>query len=162
MKIQKFKRKALSAAVLASVLYCTPAFALQTGGIKGNISTESTAISVAGVTVTVTSDVMPKSRTVTSRADGSYNLPLLIPGIYEVTITTADGTKETSTVEVLLDQTSSVNFALQSSSSDNVITIMGSSTIITEGNFMYIPKLPFLFQKTQGSTDLIIYFSSRT
>lgn len=134
MKIQKFKRNALSAAVLASVLYCTPSFALQTGGIKGNISTDTASISVAGVSVTVTSDVMPRARTVVSRADGSYNLPLLIPGHYEVTITTADGTKETSTVEVLLDQTSSVNFDLQSSSSDNVITIMGSSTIITEGN----------------------------
>lgn len=134
MKIQKFKKNALSAAVLASVLYCTPTFALQTGGIKGNISTETAAISVAGVSVTVTSDVMPKSRTVVSRKDGSYNLPLLIPGTYEVTITTADGTKETSTVEVFLDQTSSVNFALQSTNDDNVITIMGSSTIITEGN----------------------------
>jgi len=149
MKIHKFRKKSLaqathralsgsgkslSVAILASVLYCTPTFAISTGAVKGSITTDSDGVSVSGVTVTATSDVMPKARSVVTGADGNYNLPLLIPGVYKITMTSADGSVESSTVEVLLDQTSSVNFTLERSSSDNVITIIGSSTIITEGN----------------------------
>ena len=131
MNIIKFKRKTLSAAIVATVLYCTPTFAIQTGGIKGTVASEAT--SSGAVTITATSNVMPRPRTVTAKADGSYNLPLLIPGTYTLTVKTADGTEETATVEVLLDQTSKMDFTLEMSDA-NVMTIMGSGLVIREGD----------------------------
>jgi len=127
--------KSLSVAILASMLYCTPAFAVQSGAIKGKVTTTSSA-SAAGATVTAASNVMPKPRTVTTKEDGTYNLPLLIPGSYTLTITSADGTVETTSVEVLLDQTSKVDVVIDASdnSGDNVLTIMGSGLVIREGD----------------------------
>ncbi len=122
----------VSTMMLVGLLSSTSIFAAQTGSVKGTVSTQSAGISVAGVTITATSDVMPKARTVQSKSDGSFELPFLIPGIYEVTMSSADGTVETSTVEVKLNSASQLNFVLESND-NNVITIIGTSTIVTEG-----------------------------
>ncbi len=126
--------KTLSAAVLASALICTPTFAAQKGAIKGKVSTEMAGASIEGVTVTASSDVMPKDRSVLTQADGSFNLPLLIPGDYTLTVKSSDGTTQTIDVVVQLDQTSRVNFSLTSGDAGNVLTIMGSGMIIREGD----------------------------
>ncbi|MDH5631230.1 MAG: TonB-dependent receptor, partial [Gammaproteobacteria bacterium] len=140
MKSSKFKHKptfkavtgkSVSALLIAGLIYGTPAFAVQTGGIKGQISTESSSISVGGVTVTATSNVMPKPRTVTTDDQGNYNLPLLIPGRYTITIEHADGRTDSADVDVYLDQTSRANFTLEAG--ENVLTIVGSSAV-REGN----------------------------
>lgn len=127
--------KTVSAFVLAGMLACAPALAQQAGGIRGKVTTEQTGISVEGVTVVASSPVLPRPRTVQTREDGSFNLPLLIPGRYTLTITAADGSVRTMEVDVLLDQTSSVNVDLQPKVSDiETIQIVGSPFFAQQGN----------------------------
>lgn len=128
---------ALSAAVLAGVLLCTPAHAQSSGGIRGKVTTEQAGNTVAGVTVTATSNVMPRPRTSVTKEDGTYSLPLLIPGRYTLTFTAADGTVRTTEVDVLLEQTATVDLALTQESSTagiEVITVTGSPVLVREGN----------------------------
>jgi len=139
MKLNKttLKRSLLAIAVGTSltVASVSTVYAQQGGSIRGKISAEVSSISIAGVLVTATSDVMPKPRTAITRADGSYNLPLLLPGTYKLTFTAKDGTVSETMVEVLLDQTSKINYVLAAPQQDNmeVITVRGSS-IVREGN----------------------------
>ncbi|MBC3765659.1 TonB-dependent receptor [Neptunicella marina] len=125
--------KALPAVMLAGALLSAPAMAQQAGGIKGKITSAEQALS--GVTVTATSNVMPKPRTTVTKADGSYVLPLLLPGTYELTFTSPDGTVRKTTVTVLLDQTSNASIAMDATpaSDTEIITITGS-TMVREGN----------------------------
>ncbi|PCI59841.1 MAG: TonB-dependent receptor [Gammaproteobacteria bacterium] len=110
------------------------AYAAQSGAIKGKI-TAAAGTSLAGVMVTATSAVMPKPRTAVTRADGSYNLPLLLPGTYQLTFTAKDGSVTKKRIEVLLDQTSNLSFVLQPQQNDiEVITITGGGVIIPEGD----------------------------
>lgn len=124
----------MSALALASAMVCAPAVAQQAGGIKGKVVGEQ-GTAVAGVTVTATSNVMPKARTATTSEDGSYNLPLLIPGRYELTFKAADGTERKAVANVLLDQVSNVSIVLVPATVDDteVIQIVGSA-IVREGN----------------------------
>ena len=108
----------------------------QSASIKGNVTTESSGLAVGGITVTASSENMPKPRTVVTNADGSYNLPALIPGEYELTFTSADGTTRRMSVEVFLDQSTKVNLVLEpvvNTGNMEVITVTGSM-IVREGN----------------------------
>ena len=108
----------------------------QSASIKGNVTTESSGLAVGGITVTASSENMPKPRTVVTNADGSYNLPALIPGEYELTFTSADGTTRRMSVEVFLDQSTKVNLVLEpvvNTGNMEVITVTGS-LIVREGN----------------------------
>jgi hypothetical protein len=127
-------RTTIPAFMVASTMICAPAFAQQTtGSIKGQVTVAGTqTVSAAGVKVSAASAVMPKARTTVTRADGSFSLPLLIPGDYELTFTFADGSARKLQTRVLLDQVASANLVYQGSNPE-VIVITGSS-IVTEGN----------------------------
>jgi len=106
----------------------------QSASIKGNVTTESSNLAVGGITVIASSENMPKPRSVVTNADGSYSLPALIPGNYELTFISADGTTRRMSVEVFLDQSTKVNLLLEPvEKSIEVITVTGSS-IVREGN----------------------------
>lgn len=112
----------------------TSVFAQSSGSIRGHVSAESTGLSIAGITVTATSENMPKPRTVVTNADGSYNLQALIPGNYLLTFISGDGTTRKMNVEVFLDQSTRVNLLLEPVDNNiEVITVTGSS-IVREGN----------------------------
>ncbi|GAC18925.1 hypothetical protein GARC_1958 [Paraglaciecola arctica BSs20135] len=113
----------------------SPALAQQSGSIKGKVSTEIAGVTIAGVTVTASSNVMPKPRTVTTKADGSYNLSALLPGKYTLTFTSADGTVRQTDVEVLLNQSSSINVAFEAPPiSDVEVIYITSSKVIRDGD----------------------------
>lgn len=125
----------LSAVMLAGILVCAPALAQQAGGIRGKVTTEESNINIANVIVTATSSVMPRPRTVQTREDGSFNLPLLIPGPYTLTFTAADGSTHSMEIEVLLDQTSTVNLVLEAPNKGiEIIQVVGSPFFGQEGN----------------------------
>jgi hypothetical protein len=117
----------ISAVVLASALMSAPAMA-RDSAIKGKVETQAANVSVSGVTVTASSNVMPKPRTVQTKADGSYVLPALKPGTYTLTFTSADGSVREIMVDVLLDQTSKVDVAFEAApaGSTEVIQIVGA------------------------------------
>ncbi|GAB3036406.1 TonB-dependent receptor [Bowmanella dokdonensis] len=124
----------MTAVMMAAAMVSAPVVAQQAGGIKGKVLTEAGGTGAAGVTVTASSNVMPKPRTTTTNADGNFNLPLLIPGRYELTFTAADGTVRKATANVLLDQTSTVDLVMSAPGSDTeVIEIVGSA-IVRSGN----------------------------
>ncbi|WP_083273000.1 TonB-dependent receptor [Alteromonas confluentis] len=131
-------RSSISSALLltagvATTMIVAPAQAQQiTGSVKGTVTAPSGSVSVSGVTVTATSDVMPKPRTATTRPDGSYSLLYLLPGYYELTFTFADGSVRKTSTQVLLEQASVVDLAYQPAETE-VIEIYGSA-IITEGD----------------------------
>ena len=124
--------KPIAALVFAGMFACAPVSAQQKGSIEGKIRGNETGL--GGVTVTATSDVMPKPRSSVTKDDGSYNLPFLIAGTYELTFTSPDGGEKTVTVEVLLDQASKINLTLPQQEG-NVMTIVGSSVVVLrDGN----------------------------
>ena len=121
------KKTAFTGVVMAAALASAPAFANLTGGIKGKVSSPKAQQSLAGITVTAKSNVMPKPRTVVTREDGSYDLPQLKPGTYELTFTDKNGVTQTMTVDVLLEQTSSLNVTMGGANENvEVITVTGS------------------------------------
>lgn len=124
---------AASALLVASTVITAPAFAQQqTGSIKGQVSSEVAGVSVAGVEVSASSPVMPKARTATTKADGSFTLPYLLPGEYEVSFTFADGSVRKMHTAVLLAQSANLNLVYAPADTE-VITITGSA-IVMEGD----------------------------
>ena len=127
--------KAVAAALVAGSLMSVPSVAQEAGGIRGKVTAEAAGSTVGGITVTATSDVMPKPRTATVRSDGTYNLPLLLPGKYTLTFSNAAGVLQRVDVEVLLDQTSIADVALSATRAEDlqVVTIV-SSGLSRQGN----------------------------
>jgi len=136
-KRNSFKKSVLAIAVGAtlSVAGISAAYAQQGGAIRGHVVTQDSAANLAGIVVTATSEVMPKARTAVTKADGSYRLPLLLPGIYKITFKSPNGSVKTSMVEVLLDQTAKLKHTLESGNSNiEVISVSGSRLFLPEGD----------------------------
>lgn len=122
----------LFAGVVATGI-CAPVQAQQiTGSIKGTVSAPGGDVAVSGVEVVATSDVMPKPRSATTRLDGTFTLPYLIPGNYDITFTFSDGSVRKTSTTVLLEQASVVNLAYEPQVAE-VIEVYGS-VIVTEGD----------------------------
>jgi len=127
-------KTAITSALIAAALSSAPALANLNGAIKGKVVTEQANQSLAGITITARSNVMPKARTVVTREDGSYDLPQLKPGTYELTFEDSNGITQTMTVDVLLEQTSSANVVLSANKENvEVITVTGSK-LFRQGN----------------------------
>jgi hypothetical protein len=124
------------AAFVASVLVSAPAFAQQAGGIRGKVTVEAAGATPAGITVTAESAVMPRPRSATVKADGSYALPLLLPGKYTLTFSNAQGVLQKVDIEVLLDQTSVADVAIAATRPDELqlVRIVASTGLTREGN----------------------------
>ena len=75
---------------------------------------------------------MPKPRSTTTRPDGTFTLPYLLPGNYDVTFTFADGSVRKTNTKVLLEQASVVNFAFEPMQAER-IEVYGTA-IVTEGD----------------------------
>lgn len=123
--VRRFGINLITSAILAGALCSAPAMAQQVGGIKGK--------SAAGVTITASSPVMPKSRSVVSDTNGNYSLPLLIPGKYQLTVKDANGQERQHEVEVLLGQTVTVDLLAKADGDVERISVIGSS-VLREGN----------------------------
>ncbi|MCQ8877448.1 carboxypeptidase regulatory-like domain-containing protein [Pseudoalteromonas shioyasakiensis] len=127
-------KTAITSALIAAALTSAPALANLNGAIKGKVVTDQANQSLAGITITARSNVMPKARTVVTREDGSYDLPQLKPGTYELTFEDSNGITQTMTVDVRLEQTSNANVVLSANKeSVEVITVTGSK-LFRQGN----------------------------
>jgi Carboxypeptidase regulatory-like domain/TonB dependent receptor/TonB-dependent Receptor Plug Domain len=101
------------AVLLTSLAIPALALAQTTGGITGTIRDASGGV-LSGVTVTVTGRSLQRQNlsTVTD-ADGFYRIPLLPPGVYQVTAEVAGfATQTRADIDVALNQTSTVDFQL--------------------------------------------------
>ncbi|MDP5064330.1 MAG: carboxypeptidase regulatory-like domain-containing protein [Haliea sp.] len=100
----------------------------QTGSIQGKVTVMTGGVSPADVEVIARSNVMPRSRTTTTKADGSFALPQLIPGVYRVSFTFSDGSVRTTQRQVLLGQSAEIVLDYAEDSLE-VVTVVGNTLI---------------------------------
>jgi hypothetical protein len=97
--------------LLGIAVLSAPAFAQQTGSISGTVSLQDGA-GIPGVLITATADVLPQARTAATGGDGTYRLPLLPPGNYELTFTMDGMGEQVVALRVFLDQNSTINVTM--------------------------------------------------
>ena len=118
---------------LTWLVVCAPGFAQTLGTISGEVKDSSGAL-VPGATVTVVNKATNATRTTTSNEVGIYDIPALPPGPYTVKIE-LDGFKTTSRdVELQVQQTAEVNFALELGTISEMATVTGVSPLVETSN----------------------------
>jgi carboxypeptidase family protein len=113
----RFWKVFLCATLVALVLGVLPAKCSAqtagTGAVSGTVS-DASGSSVAGALVKVTSESSGETRTVTTGANGSFTVPLLLPGAYSVEVT-KEGFR-TATVphaQIIVTETNALNIRLE-------------------------------------------------
>lgn len=123
--------RALRTAVFfwVTCLVTSLAFAQQTGGITGRVTTTD-GQGLPGVTVEARSNVLPQARVTTTSSNGDYRLPALPPGNYTLTFSLAGMGTQTRQVRVLLQQDSTANVRLGMEGIAETITVVADNTYI--------------------------------
>ena len=117
--------------VLAAII-STPLLAQQTGDIAGRVTDAADGSAIADVNVEATSPNLPGARSATTSANGDYLLPLLPPGVYTVTYTLKDDSTRVRQTEVLLQQRSKIDLAVDYSMDESMleeVIVVGTSTM---------------------------------
>src|SRR5713226_584095 len=118
---------------LTWLLVCAPCVAQTLGTITGEVR-DSTGLVVPGATVTVVNKSTNATRTTSSNAVGLFDVPALQPGTYTVK-TELDGFKTaTLDVELQVQQTARVNFALELGTISEMATVTGVSPLVETAN----------------------------
>ena len=88
-----------------------------TGSLEGTVTDADTGSPIAGATVQA---VGPITRTVTTDASGHYSIPVLSAATYDVTASMFGYLSQTATVEIVEDETTTQDFALEPAPSHTV------------------------------------------
>lgn len=117
---------------LTWLMLCAPALA-QTGTITGEAK-DSTGAVVPGATVTVVNKATNATRTTTTNAVGLFDFPALQPGSYRVK-GELEGFKTASRdIELQVQQTARVTFALELGTISEQTTVTGVSPLVETSN----------------------------
>ncbi|MGZ5432652.1 MAG: carboxypeptidase-like regulatory domain-containing protein, partial [Thermoanaerobaculia bacterium] len=118
--------------LLLSLLLATAGslFAQQTGEVAGRVSAVDGSV-LPGVTVEARSKALPQARVTTTDNTGHYRLPVLQPGTYTLTFSLAGMRTTTRTVQVLLNQTATVNVAIGLEGMSESITVTADATLVS-------------------------------
>ena len=103
---------ALILIAMSAALFSTSVLAQQSGSVTGRITDASDGSAIAGVRVEARSNKLPGVRTAETSENGDYRLPLLPPGLYTLKYTLPDDSTRLRETEVLLQQTSTVDLAI--------------------------------------------------
>ncbi|MBI3490820.1 MAG: TonB-dependent receptor [Acidobacteria bacterium] len=126
------RRSSVLVAVALLTLAVGPAFAQQSqfSSVQGRVTDESGA-ALPGVTVVATHQETGIFRQVVSNADGSYQVPGLVPGPYRV-IADLSGFKkyEHSDLVLLIGNTSTLDITLKVGGVEESITVTGESPVV--------------------------------
>jgi hypothetical protein len=115
---------------LVALLLAAPfAFAQQTGGIRGRVTTPD-GQELPGVTVEARSNALPQPRTTVTEMNGEYRLPALQPGAYTVTFTLSGMQTVTRRAEVLLGQETPIDVKLGVAAMSENITVTAETTLV--------------------------------
>jgi Carboxypeptidase regulatory-like domain/TonB dependent receptor/TonB-dependent Receptor Plug Domain len=126
-----FGVKVLWAVAFALLLMAIPASAqLPTGTILGNVK-DTTGASVPGAMVTIRNIDTGASRTITSAQDGTFNVPSLPTGHYEVKAE-HEGFKTENRTGITLEVTQQavINFTLEVGSTTQEVVVSGEAPIV--------------------------------
>ncbi len=128
-------------ALIAGLLLCgilsfgaNTAHAQATGQVAGEI-TDPTGRVVPSAKVELTSTATGEARTVISGATGTYTIPLVNPGIYQLRVQVPGfRTSVTNNVEVLVNGTSKVDFKLLLGEASQEVTVTDTAPLVETGN----------------------------
>ena len=113
-------------ALAMAVLSCQPAWSQQeTGSITG-VVTDSTGAVIPGATVMAKSAGTSASRTVQSGANGRYLIEALIPGVYDVTVTSGNFQPFKSRAEVTVGGSVTLDAQLSLSGTTTTVEVVGA------------------------------------
>ncbi|MBI3679962.1 MAG: carboxypeptidase regulatory-like domain-containing protein [Acidobacteria bacterium] len=114
--------------VLLASLVVSPAIKAQTatGGIRGTISDPSRAV-IPGAVITVTSKATGISRHVVSDDTGSYFMPNLNPGEYEVKVQLPSFQGQAQDVTILTGATANADFDLRVGTATEIVQVTGNT-----------------------------------
>ena len=98
-----------------------------TGTIAGTVIDQVAAV-LPKATVTVTNKDTGASRVVQTAADGTFSVPSLPPGFYDVIVEAAGFQPTVTPVDVTTGATTTVKVTLQVSSRTEAVTVMGTAT----------------------------------
>lgn len=112
------------------LLFSMNASAQQVGEIVGKVS-GADGQPLENVSIEAKGEVLPKPRTATSKANGSYRLQLLPPGNYEVTFTSPNGEAKSVNVSVLLEQKTPLNIQIGADDVERIVVYGGALTTST-------------------------------
>ena len=133
---QNVVRRSLQALLVAASLLFLPASALgqATGQIAGIVD-DPTGKVVPAARVDLISPATSQIRTVTSGPDGSFSIPLVNPGVYQVKVSLSGfKTNLIKGVEVLVNGTTRVNIVLRVGSASQEITVTDAAPLVETGN----------------------------
>jgi hypothetical protein len=117
--------KAIFVLLFGLLLTAIPVFGqAEAGAISGTVKDASGAV-IAGATVVVKSLATGAERTSTTGTIGQYQIPALVPGNYEVTITNPKFQTYRTTTEVTVGGVSTVDAQLTVGQSSAVIEVVG-------------------------------------
>ncbi|MBI1761181.1 MAG: TonB-dependent receptor [Acidobacteria bacterium] len=128
----------LCLSVCCSIILCSSSALAQsqtTGRITGTVKDEKGAL-IAGAEVTASNKATGDARTTTTGGDGNYIVPLLPPGLYQVTIK-AQGFKQAAldNVRVAITETTVINADLLVGGAQESVTIAAAGpTVQTESS----------------------------
>lgn len=100
-----------------------------TGTISGVVTDQINAL-LPGATVTVTSRATGATRVVNTSDDGSFAVPLLAPGAYDVRIEMSGFQSKVSPADVETGQTTSLRVSLQIGERTETITVAGAAPLV--------------------------------
>jgi hypothetical protein len=115
--------------VLIAALAAPLAAQTPTGAIAGTVSDRVGAV-LPGAAVTVTNKSTGASRDVVTAGDGTFSVPSLLPGAYDVLIVAAGFQPIVSPVDVATGATTTLKVTLEVSARTEAVTVTGTATHI--------------------------------
>src|SRR6267143_3416024 len=105
--------------------------ATASGTIQGTI-TDKTGAAVSGAQVVAKSKATDSTRTTTTGDSGYYRFELLPVGIYTVTVSKTGFASVAETIEILIEQTATVNVELKTGSMSEVIEVTSEAPVLDQ------------------------------
>lgn len=118
-----FNRRAVAAAAVLALAGAAQA-QLSTATVQGQISSGTTAAQ-AGLQVVAVNKANGNTYRTVTRADGSYVLPGLAPGVYEIRVSAPGGEQRSQSVTLQVGETAAVDLALGAAGQQ--VTIVGNA-----------------------------------
>src|SRR5262249_36603064 len=122
--------------VILMLLVCASAFAdgTQFGTIAGRVVDQSQS-AIPGATVEATNIEKGSTRRTVTDADGKYIVPLVLPGIYKVSISLQGfDTFIAQNAVVEVGKTTSINATLKITTTSEIITVLGDVPVVDKTN----------------------------
>ena len=118
-------------ALLAGILLFGGLVQAQTFGVINGEVTDATGAVMPNVTVSATNTGTNANRTTATNAVGQYSFPDLVPATYQVKVTAQGFQTSVSTLELQVQQTARVDFALTVGQASQTVEVSAASAALT-------------------------------